>query len=225
MRKSHAFAPKERVPSCYEARRIYGVTFKSWESRAVSDRIDRELGYGTEDFVRDFGLTMRVHDQLREEHNMVSAYIDDVQIRICIDLGIDWKVFPHNTPVEPLDAFIAHAKRKLVGFKLATNDTRWHVQSDRIWQMFREWARNRCTQPECEDGGHIHCDDNYVEFDTWEVAKLLAATEDEKAKLITSLDAKPKPKAVKAATDALARIAVAKGSQASPKRAATRGTP
>lgn len=157
--------------------------------------------------MRMFMLSMRTYDAIRNKYEMIGAYADDVDVQLCKDLGIDWRQFEHNVPKQPIDAFLALAYRRFATLTLPTNETQWTVQRGRFADLWHSWVESECVRLGCLEKHHYDCGERYNRPSFWELASQLEEIRQGKAKLIATLDTKPRGRAVKVANDSLARIA------------------
>jgi hypothetical protein len=159
-------------------------------------------------------LTMEVDRLLSNQHGLIHAYVDDIYVHLCTELGIDYRKFEHNVPKLPIDDFVSLAMRRFASLALSTNETQCALQGRRWTNLWHQWVRQDCRRAGCDEDSHYDCAHrNYVRPDFWDLAKQLESARQTKAKLIGSIDVAPRGRSVKIANDALARIAIADGSR------------
>jgi hypothetical protein len=204
-----AFVPEEFRPQVPRVGRVYGVEFTAAEQQTVWKAIAEATGCSRMDVVRS--LLNSAMEQCGRRHGIpyCHTYVDDAIVFMCEELGIDITQFPHNTPKLSVKAFVARAKREFVLLPLPRNEMQWSIQRRKWIDLWFGWVEEQCEHRGCEAHSHHSCEDLYGRPDFWLIATAIEADRSKKAKLIASIDAKPRGKAVKATEDALARIMIA----------------
>lgn len=241
--------PTEFVPEGYcadglllpERRSIFGVRFTIEGERQIQRAIDLEEGEPTEDDVDSDGdddeegrqrrldsimrwSAIRTFGErtLRKHYGYVDWITDDIYVHRAKELGIDWRKFEHNRSKIPIDGFLDIARKVLRPFELASNETRWKIQERKLLAAFENWVEKRCEESACPECCHRRCEEAYGQPNFWAIAKAVYEDRRETQKLLSTIDARPRGKAVKIANDALARIAIA-SRRGTPNTSARRG--
>lgn len=192
----------------YVPRRVYGIEFTRAESMAVWDAVADAAGISRSEVIQT--LIHSAMEQCGRKHGIPYSYtyVDDALVYLCEELGIDVRQFPHNTTKLAADDFVAHAKKTFADLPLPRNEMQWSIQRKKWIDLWFGWVADQCELRECEERLHVSCEEIYGRPDFWQIATEIEAARSAKAKLIASMDAKPRGEAVKVAADALARISV-----------------
>ena len=205
-----SFIPTEFHPDKdgYVPRRVYGIEFTHAEATTVWAAIAAVAECSPFEAVST--LLGSAMDRCGRKHGVpyCYTYVDDAIVYLCEELGEDVNQFPHNTPKLSANGFVAHAKKTFVSLPLPRNEMQWSIQRKKWIDLWFGWVAEQCDLRDCEERQHHSCEDLYDRPDFWQIATEIETARSTKAKLIASMDAKPRGKAVKATADALARISV-----------------
>lgn len=165
-----------------DAPRYYGVEFTSDEKQAVYRAIKEKTGLN---YVLDHLMWSSMHEFGRA-HGVPfgETYCDDALVYCCIQLGIDYRKFPHNTPKLPIDGFIELAKRRFTNFKEAQNNIQRAVQRSKLVDLWSTWVESECVTRGCPRSWHSRCDDVYSDVDFDGVGLIVAKNNSKRAKRV-----------------------------------------
>jgi hypothetical protein len=158
--------------------RYYGIEFVGDETRALYRAIKDATGLNyvfnlMDVSMREFG---KAHGVPFSE-----TYVDDALIFCCIQLGIDYKAFPHNTPKLSIDGFLKLAKERFPEWRVAENAIQLSVQRQKLWDLWTAWIDSTC---DCGYDSHISCHTRYERVDMEQLAKDIGSAN---AKRVTRL--------------------------------------
>jgi hypothetical protein len=172
-----------------DAERYYGMEFTTDEKWAVYDAIEEKTGLN---YVRDHLMHQSMY-AFGEAHGVPHCHTfgDDALVFCCIQLEIDPRQFPHNTPKLPIDGFADAAARKFSDFSPAKNEIQGDVQHSKLYDFWIKWFDSMHAQLGCQRSGHGSCRDAYIKPDL-RVLALTIARSNKKGAQKERLSAKPK---------------------------------
>jgi hypothetical protein len=160
----------------------YAMEFTHEEDQLVYAAIKERTGL---DYVRDH-LMQNSMLEFSKAHGVPysQTFGHDALVYCCIQLGIDPRQFPHNTPKLPIDDFKDAAKARFGDLESARNEIQRSVQRSKLYDFWIQWFDHKCENGGCDLSYHGTCREVYEQPNLELLAEAIVAFNRKRARRV-----------------------------------------
>lgn len=212
--------PTTACSASQRIREYFDVELTNEEQQQVTQCILKATGM-TWNYFSVFGIESAQQDVERELG--ISRYEvthSQALIYTCKQLGIEYRKYAKNLPKRSIAEFVELAKLKFPHFVSPRSEIVRSAQTQPLHLAWIDWVDEQCA---CGAERHWLCFDRFEVMDYDSVIAVIVESNEQRKKLLHSIDAEPSRATVKAANEALARIGI--GTKSDAARASRRPSP